>query len=79
MGWTTREATRINPQFEKALKNLRLVENDGPGIFADDQRHCVAVRVYGSGYERIADLGFLSIQKILLQGSQMCGPHDSID
>lgn len=24
-----REATRINPQFEKALKNLRLVENDG--------------------------------------------------
>lgn len=24
-----REATRINPQFEKARKNLRLVENDG--------------------------------------------------
>ena len=24
-----REATRINPQFEKALKNLRLVDNDG--------------------------------------------------
>ncbi len=29
-----REATRINPQFERAVKNLRLVENDGREFLA---------------------------------------------
>jgi tetratricopeptide (TPR) repeat protein len=29
-----RDATRINPQFDKAVKNLRLVENDGREFLA---------------------------------------------